>query len=63
MEHQHEKKEINVKTLYYLVGLVCWLAVGLFIDNGIGLTIGLGVTGLLFTGLFLNVFVRGREDR
>jgi len=60
---EHQKKEINVTTLYYLVGLVCWLATGVIIDNGIGLTIGLGVTGLLFTGMFLNVFVRGREER
>jgi hypothetical protein len=63
MEHQHEEKQINVKGLYYVIGLLTGLVTGLVIDNGIGLTIGLGVTGLLFTGLYLNVFVRGREDR
>lgn len=63
MEHQHEEKEINVKGLYYVIGLLTGLVTGLIIDNGIGLTIGLGVTGLLFTGLYLTVFVRGREDR
>jgi len=37
------------------------LLTGLFIDNGIGLTISLGATGLLFAALFQQVFVRGRE--
>lgn len=63
MEHQHEEKEINVKSLYYIVGLLTGIVTGLVIDNSIGLTIGLGVTGLMFAGLFLNVFVRGREER
>jgi hypothetical protein len=63
MEHQHKEKEIDLNRLYYVIGLLTGLVTGLVIDNGIGLTIGLGVTGLLFTGLFLNVFVRGREDR
>ncbi|MFI5160310.1 MAG: hypothetical protein ACHQHN_03490 [Sphingobacteriales bacterium] len=62
MEHQHEEKEINLKGLYYVISLVCFLATGLFIDNGIGLTICLGITGLLFAALFQQVFVRGREQ-
>ena len=63
MEHQHEEKEINLKSLYYIIGLLTGLVTGLIIDNGIGLTIGLGITGLLFTSLYLKVFVRGREER
>ncbi len=63
MAHHHKEKEINISGLYYLVGLFSGLATGLFIDNGIGLTIGLGVTGLLFSALFQQVFVRGREQR
>jgi len=62
MEHQQEK-EIDFKGLYYIIGLLTGLVTGAVIDNGIGLTIGLGVTGLLFAGLFLQVFVRGREAR
>ncbi|MBS1532236.1 MAG: hypothetical protein JSU01_18180 [Bacteroidetes bacterium] len=63
MEHQHEEKEINLKALYYIIGLITGVVTGLVIDNGIGLTIGLGVTGLLFAALYQNVFVRGREER
>ena len=63
MAHHHEEKEININALYYLVGLFSGLLTGLFIDNGIGLTISLGVTGLLFAALFQQVFVRGREQR
>jgi hypothetical protein len=63
MAHHHEEKEININGLYYVVGLFSGLATGLFIDHSIGLTIGLGVTGLLFAALFQQVFVRGREQR
>ena len=61
MAHHQEEKEINITGLYYLVGLFSGLLTGLFIDNGIGLTISLGATGLLFAALFQQVFVRGRE--
>jgi hypothetical protein len=63
MAHHHEEKEININGLYYLVGLFSGLLTGLVIDNGIGWTIALGVVGLLFAVLFLQVFVRGREQR
>jgi hypothetical protein len=63
MEHQHEEKEINLKGLYYVIGLLTGLVTGLFIDNGIGLTIGLGISGLLLAAMYMQVFVRGREER
>jgi hypothetical protein len=62
MAHHREEKEMNINTLYYLVGLFSGLATGLFIDKSIVLTVVLGVVGLLFAALFLQVFVRGREQ-
>jgi len=58
MKH-HEEVENN-DSLYYLIGLLSGLACGFIIDNGVVLTAILGITGLLFAGFFLNVFVRGR---
>ncbi len=63
MEQHQKEQEINFKPLFYLVGLVSGLTVGVIIDNGLVWTGGLGVTGLLFAAFFVSVFVRGREQR
>lgn len=61
--HQPAEKEKNIDSLYYVVALVCGLFLGLVIDNGIGWIIACGIIFLLFAALFLQVFVRGREQR
>ncbi|HTI59999.1 hypothetical protein [Mucilaginibacter sp.] len=61
--HQSAEKEKNIDSLYYVVALACGLFLGLVIDNGIGWIITCGIIFLLFAGLFLQVFVRGREQR
>ena len=58
--HKTEKKE-NIDSLYYLIGLVCGLFTGAVTDTGITWIIVGGVLGLMTAGLFLQVFVRGRE--
>jgi hypothetical protein len=65
MAHQHEQQEetTNYNSLYYLVGLLTGLFIGVVIDLGITWTLSLGVVGLLFAAFFLSVFVRGREQR
>lgn len=64
MAHSHEeKKEKSIDSLYYLVGIVCGLFTGWISDSGIIWTIIGGVMGLLTAVLFLQVFVRGREQR
>ena len=63
MAHHQAEKEINIKGLYYLVGLLTGLFTGLVTGETPGWIIGLGVTGLLFAALFQQVFVRGREQR
>ena len=62
--HQEEgKKEINVNSLYYLVGLISGLFTGAILGVGyIWIFVG-GVLGLLTAALFLSVLVRGREQR
>jgi hypothetical protein len=58
MKHHEEVK--NNDSLYYLVGLLTGVAIGVVIDTTFVLIPVLGVVGLLFAGFFLNVFVRGR---
>ena len=62
--HQEEgKKEINVNSLYYLVGVVFGLLTGAVLEVGVKWIIVGGVLGLLTATLFVAVFVRGREQR
>ena len=64
MTHQQEEqKEIEYKGLYYLVGLLTGMFIAVVTNSGIGYIVSLGVVGLLFAALFINVFVRGREQR
>ncbi|WP_295794614.1 hypothetical protein [Mucilaginibacter sp.] len=60
MKH-HEEVKTN-DSLYYLVGLLTGLIIGVVIDTTFVLIPILGVVGLLFAGFFLNVFVRGRGN-
>jgi len=60
--HQEEKEEVNFNALYYLVGLLSGLFTGAIIDKGFTWIFVGGVLGLLTTVLFLQVFVRGREE-
>lgn len=60
---EEEKKEVNVNTLYYLVGVFFGLLTGAVLDVGIKWVIVGGVLGLLTAALFITVFVRGREQR
>ena len=56
---QHEDN--NYYSTYYLVGLLAGLFTGVATHSSPGYIIGLGVTGLLFAGFFLRVFVKGHE--
>ena len=62
MTHHHEKEEENYVNLFYIVGLLSGLFTGVVIDNGLILTLILGVVGLLFTAFFVKLLVSGRED-
>jgi len=58
MKH-HEETNFN---LYYLVGLLTGLFIGVVIDMGLAWIVALGITGLLFAGFFVNALVKGREE-
>ncbi|MEO6850921.1 MAG: hypothetical protein ABI203_01380, partial [Mucilaginibacter sp.] len=61
MTHHPEKsEEINFNALFYIVGLLTGLFIGVVTGCGVGFIISLGIVGLLFAALFINVFVRGR---
>jgi uncharacterized membrane protein YeaQ/YmgE (transglycosylase-associated protein family) len=62
MKHNLEKEEKSYDYLYYLVGLLTGLFIGLVLDNGFILIPILGIVGLLVAAFFLNIFVRGREQ-
>jgi len=62
MTHHHEAKTLQYQNIYYLVGLISGLFIGLVIE-GCWLWIPiLGIVGLLFTSFFLTVFVRDSAD-
>ena len=58
----HEEEEKSYNYLYYLIGLISGLFVGVILDKGFIWIPMLGVFGLLFAGFFLNVFVKGRGE-
>ena len=49
-------------SLFYLVGLLTGLFIGVVVNMGIGWIVGLGITGLCFAGFFVSAFVKTRED-
>ena len=63
MEHHAKEEEKSYDYLYYVVALVCGLFTGAVIDKGYTWIFVGGVLGLLTAALFLQVFVRGREER
>jgi hypothetical protein len=63
MTHHHEEEEkISYESFYYIVGLLSGLFTGLILEAGFIWIPILGIFGLLFTGFFLSVFVRGRGE-
>jgi hypothetical protein len=62
MTHQHKSHKISYENIYYLVGFFSGLFIGLTLEGSLLWIPILGLVGLLFTALFLTVFVRGRAD-
>ncbi|MDB4905204.1 MAG: hypothetical protein JWQ63_4485 [Mucilaginibacter sp.] len=60
MTHHHEEEK-NYDYIYYLVGLISGLFVGVVIDAGFIWIPILGIFGLLFTAFFIKLLVQGRE--
>jgi hypothetical protein len=58
--HEEEIEEKSYDYIYYVIGLLSGLFIGIVINSSFILIPILGVVGLLFAGLFLSVFVKGR---
>lgn len=62
MTHHHHEEEKNYDYIYYLIGLLSGLFVGVILGSGFIWIPILGIFGLLFTAFFLKLFVQGRES-
>jgi hypothetical protein len=62
MAHHHKEEEKSIDYIYYLVGLISGLFIGVVLDNGFIWIPILGLFGLMFAGFFLKVFVKGRGE-
>jgi len=59
----HKAEERKYDYLYYVIGLGFGLLTGAFLEKGfMWVPIG-GIVGLLSAAFFLNVLVKGREDK
>jgi hypothetical protein len=63
MKHHEEEVGIRDEGIYYLVGLLSGLFVGVILESSFIWIPILGIVGLLFTAFFLAIFVRGRGDK
>jgi hypothetical protein len=63
MTHQHHQEEEKKDDyVYYLVGILSGLFVGVILESSFIWIPILGVFGLLFTAFFKAVFVKGRGN-
>jgi hypothetical protein len=65
MAHHHgqTEEEKSYDFLYYLVGLGTGLFIGFIIDVSITWVLVGGLLGLLSAAFYLNILVKGREDK
>ncbi|MDF2431048.1 MAG: hypothetical protein JWP44_679 [Mucilaginibacter sp.] len=62
MKHHHEEEQKSYDFIYYLVGLLAGLFVGVVIDHGFIWIPILGLFGLMFAGFFVTILVKGRGE-
>ena len=63
MKHHEEEDSRQYDYIYYMVGLMSGIFVGVILDKEFIWIPVLGLFGLVFAGFFLNVFVRGRGEK
>lgn len=61
MKHHHQEQEIKDAGIYYLIGLLHGLFIGVILDSGFIWVPILGIVGLLLAAFFVNLLVKGRE--
>jgi uncharacterized membrane protein YgaE (UPF0421/DUF939 family) len=63
MAHHNTEKKENIDNLYYLVGVLAGIFTGAVIEFSLLYIFVGAIVGLLFSAFFLNVLVKGREDK
>jgi hypothetical protein len=63
MKHHHEEEVKSYDYLYYLVGLLSGLFIGVTLESSFIWVPILGLFGLCFAGFFVTVFVKGRGEK
>jgi hypothetical protein len=59
----HEEEKDNLDFVFYIVGLLSGMFIGLILDKGFTWIFVGGVLGLLTAAFFLNILVRGRGEK
>jgi len=63
MKHHGEEEVASYDYLYYIVGILSGMFVGLILDKGLIWILILGLFGILFAAFFLNVLVKGHGEK
>jgi uncharacterized membrane protein len=61
-QHEEQEEAKNFDFLFYVIGLATGVFTGAILDVGLIWVLVGGVLGLLSTALFLQIFVKGREE-
>jgi VIT1/CCC1 family predicted Fe2+/Mn2+ transporter len=62
MSHHPKAEKENLNYIYYLVGALSGLFVGLLIETSIATVVVAGVLGLLFSAFFVQVLAKSSEE-
>ena len=60
--YSEEEVKVTPESVYYIVGILSGMFVGLILESGFIWIPVLGIFGLLFTKFFRSVFVKGHGD-
>jgi hypothetical protein len=62
MSHHPKAEKENLNYIYYLVGTLSGLFVGLLIESSIATVVVAGILGLLFSAFFVQVLAKSSEE-
>jgi hypothetical protein len=62
MSHHPKAEKENLNYIYYLVGTLSGLFVGLLIETSIATVVVAGILGLLFSAFFVQVLAKSSEE-
>ena len=62
MSHHPKAEKENLNYIYYLVGTLSGLFVGLLIESSIATVVVAGILGFLFSAFFVQVLAKSSEE-